>query len=457
MSNVIIPVKERNLLLNSEVIGDYPLLLKRLEKHNSITEADIKDATQEELDIYEIRQRIFEQAKKEWEKSPTKTVDIVDKNENIKCDICNAPSLQEIHYIVNKINKKELRVGSTCITYFKYANQQEVDALIKDAKRLRRLTFLNNEVSGIDSIISQWDNFLINQPIIINDGLQQKYVCLGDEAKSIYSSFLKNDKNYNEEKLNRLKQIMKEKEQEKTKILDYVEKHKTDALYPPRQIFERMDTQGVDWLKKDGVINHGTLWRIKNNEVAKKIFEQNNKFFLANGISIKDVNTERGVKYTIRKQANIILTANFPEFCKNCGMEIVQNTEKIDAVKQKTLSEIGKVVDSKSLDNLLYTIQAKYLKNSKYRIADIYPEYNDVYIKVRLENEQKIFKVDLLKMEIVSRELAFSTTNSVTTNKKKLFDFIDGSVSDLNSLMDFTTYNELKKGRDRSYGKQGFN
>jgi hypothetical protein len=68
LSIVIIPVKERNLLLNSEVIGDYPLLLKRLEKHNSITEADIKDATQEELDIYEIRQRIFEQAKKEWEK-----------------------------------------------------------------------------------------------------------------------------------------------------------------------------------------------------------------------------------------------------------------------------------------------------------------------------------------------------------------------------------------------------
>ncbi|MEL7662451.1 hypothetical protein [Acetobacterium wieringae] len=73
--------KERNLLLFSHVINDYPLLKKRLEKHTTIDEQILKKekATVEEYNIYRMRNDIVTQAKNEWEIDTSRSVDILCK------------------------------------------------------------------------------------------------------------------------------------------------------------------------------------------------------------------------------------------------------------------------------------------------------------------------------------------------------------------------------------------
>ncbi len=56
-------------MLYSHVINDYPLLEKRLQKHTTIDEQILKkeNATDEELNIYRMRNDIVTQAKNEWQ------------------------------------------------------------------------------------------------------------------------------------------------------------------------------------------------------------------------------------------------------------------------------------------------------------------------------------------------------------------------------------------------------
>lgn len=77
----------------------------------------------------------------------------------------------------------------------------------------------------------------------------------------------------------RIRRILNESDELIEKILKYVKSHKDDVLYPPSRIFRQMEPQGVAWLKQDGYITPRTLFRIRDDEVAQKIFEKYDVFF----------------------------------------------------------------------------------------------------------------------------------------------------------------------------------
>ncbi len=97
--------KERNLLLFSHVINDYPLLKKRLEKHTTIDEQILKKekATAEEYNIYRMRNDIVTQAKNEWEIDTSRSVDILSDDKKVRCEVCGMP-IKNVFYIKNSIN-----------------------------------------------------------------------------------------------------------------------------------------------------------------------------------------------------------------------------------------------------------------------------------------------------------------------------------------------------------------
>ncbi len=81
--------KERNLLLFSHVINDYPLLKIRLEKYTTIDEQILKKekASEEELNIYRMRNDIVTQAKNEWQIDTSRSVDLLPDDKEVTCEV----------------------------------------------------------------------------------------------------------------------------------------------------------------------------------------------------------------------------------------------------------------------------------------------------------------------------------------------------------------------------------
>lgn len=138
------------------MINDYPLLKKRLEKHTTIDEQILKKekATEEELNIYRMRNDIITQAKNEWEIDISQIVELLSDNEKVRCEVCGMP-IKNVFYIKNSINQNTLKTGSDCIKQFGIANKQHMDTLVKNAKRLKRRQEIENIFPGIDLMIYQ--------------------------------------------------------------------------------------------------------------------------------------------------------------------------------------------------------------------------------------------------------------------------------------------------------------
>ncbi|MBI4855918.1 MAG: hypothetical protein HY818_04155 [Acetobacterium woodii] len=94
--------KERNLLLFSHVIKDYPLLKIRLEKHTTIDEQILKKekAAGEELNIYRMRNDIVTHAKNEWQIDTSRSVDLLLDDKKVICEVSEVPLKM---YFISKI------------------------------------------------------------------------------------------------------------------------------------------------------------------------------------------------------------------------------------------------------------------------------------------------------------------------------------------------------------------
>ncbi|WP_303871989.1 hypothetical protein [Acetobacterium wieringae] len=446
--------KERNLLLFSDVINDYPLLKIRLKKHTTIDEQILKKekATEEELNIYRMRNDIVTQAKNEWQIDTSRSVDLLPDDKKVTCEVCGRP-IKNVFYIKNSINQNRLRTGSECIRHFAIADKQHLDSLLKNAKRLKRREEIEHIFPGIDLRIYQWSNFIDEQPIIINDTLSKKYFELGDLLNSIYGAFLKQENNSDKDSEDEIRRILNESDELIEEILKYVKRHKDDVLYPPSRIFRQMEPQAVAWLKQDGYITPRTLFRIRDDEVAQKIFEKYDTFFKTNRITILNVSPKHGVDYRIKRQANIILTAPYGIFCKKYGAEILRVNDIETIASERELVGIGKVIEYRSLESLIYIMQDLYLKESPYTIEELYNEYNEVYFVVNNGLSREYLKVELPGLEAIARETVYFKG---AENKKKIHVFLDECRKKPGNVTSRADYLFMKEQREANSRRSGF-
>ncbi|MDO9491255.1 hypothetical protein [Acetobacterium sp.] len=446
--------KERNLLLFSHVINDYPLLKKRLEKHTTIDEQILKKekATVEEYNIYRMRNDIVTQAKNEWEIDTSRSVDILPDDKKVRCEVCGMP-IKNVFYIKNSINQNSLRTGSECIKHFAITDKQHLDSLLKNAKRLKRREAIEHIFPGIDLRIYQWKNFIDDQPIIIKDTLSKQYYTLGETLSSIYSSYLKHENNSDKESEDQIREILSEADELISEITKYIKKHKNNVLYPPSRIFRSMEPQSVALLKQDGYITPRTLFRIRDDEVAQKIFEKYDAFFKTNKITILNVSPKNGVEYRIKRQANIILKAPYGVFCKKYGAEILRVNDIETIASERDLVSVGKVVEYRSLESLIYIMQDLYLKESPYAIEELYYEYNEVYFLVNNGLSREYLKVELPGLEVIARETVYFKG---TENKKKIHVFLDECRKKPGSVTSRADYLFMKEQREANSRRSGF-
>ncbi|MBU4438215.1 MAG: hypothetical protein KJ779_01445 [Firmicutes bacterium] len=184
---------------------------KRLEKHTTIDEQILKKekTTIEEYNIYRMRNDIVTQAKNEWEIDTSRSVDILSDDKKVRCEVRGMP-IKNVFYIKNSINQNSLRTGSECIKHFAITDKQNLDSLLKDARRLKRREAIENIFPGINLRIFQWKNFIEDQPIIINDSLAKQYYALGDSLSSVYGLYLKHENSSDKESEDEIRGILNE-------------------------------------------------------------------------------------------------------------------------------------------------------------------------------------------------------------------------------------------------------
>jgi hypothetical protein len=300
---VILDKKDRNLLLKSEATKVVPWLLKYLELHEYITDELVADLPEDRRNFMtNMIKRVVQQATKEWIRDSEREYPEEDLgDERTRCSLCGTPN-RYVYYIVNTQNGNRMNVGSTCVEYFggfniEFAGKNRKQ-LMKEAKKLRRETELNNRFPGIAQTIHTWDDKLSSFPVLIPSYMEQRYTELGNLIRELFDSFTNGRCGW--EVVDKFKEILAERELLLQQMEEYAraEASKDSPFVARRHIVSWLQRngqhQGLQWLKEDGQIRWRTAFRIREPLFMQSIVPLLNETLQSIGVTIHRADVERG-------------------------------------------------------------------------------------------------------------------------------------------------------------------
>jgi|BioPla2DNA2_1021312.scaffolds.fasta_scaffold11179_1 hypothetical protein len=156
--------KEINLLKDSEIIKDYPLLKDFIENTPNMTDKDLPNLNEDiQLFFRDIYPKVINEARSEWEVEKG-SIDYVE-GDKFSCELCGKRPINNICTIENKFTKKRLRIGTDCADGMdKNVNLKEV---LAEKKKIKHIEKINTIFSGIERIINNWNEFIENQDLYI--------------------------------------------------------------------------------------------------------------------------------------------------------------------------------------------------------------------------------------------------------------------------------------------------
>lgn len=201
-SIVLVSLKDRQLVLNSEAVKKYPNIENLLQKYEVIYESDFEDTD----DFNDEAQTFFrysfaelrDEASREWYRIAVENEEIsANKDTRIHCSLCRTPN-RYIFYIKNKLNKSEMNVGSDCIEKFKNLNDGNDIATIRVLKRKResefrridRINTFNAKYPNVESKIKAWKTDYENLPILMPAHIHNRFQELINESQMFYINYI---------------------------------------------------------------------------------------------------------------------------------------------------------------------------------------------------------------------------------------------------------------------------
>lgn len=404
--------KEINLLKDSEIIKDYPLLKDFIENTPNMTDKDLPNLNEDiQLFFRDIYPKVINEARSEWEVEKG-SIDYVE-GDKFSCELCGKRPINNICTIENKFTKKRLRIGTDCADGMdKNVNLKEV---LAEKKKIKHIEKINTIFPGIERIINNWNEFIENQDLYIKKDVRSKYIEYGVRAKEILSIFCKeNTTNRNRKKLiEEMKTLLKNSNAEKLNIEKYIDSIKESPFAPRKILLQSMSEPNkkaaIEMLEKDGMIRKGTLWRIRDIDYSNSLIKIINPQLKIVDFVIDSVNTYKGViGYVLiyKNKKRYKLFCPYSEFCSNFYQIITgeYNSEELCSVAIIDRSEI---VDVDCLVNALYDL-FNVIKGSIFSIYET--EYTDysyneiiinnkdlkLYYILDLKNFVNLFKIHLL-------------------------------------------------------------
>lgn len=438
---LLVLLKERVLLLNSQIVdeisGEYPWLVKFLEENPNAKTSDLQSFNDEVRNFFTYRYNtIVTQAASEWTSHNGKPVDIKDKDEMFECELCHHKPIVYVCCIVNKLNGKELNVGTECVKHFGMTLGKDIRALFKDMKRFRRASRLDREFPGIERIISGWNEELEALPLLIPLKYEQPWIELGEKVRKLYMGYLEEDIDSTNENeyFEEIRQIFESKRTIFKEIKEYVENNKADKYIPGKDIINWIkretrskDVNLLEWLKTDGRIQWRTAFRIGEPNYLKSLIPDFNGHLKNIGCSIERLGNHKGNSgYTIIvKDKQITLFVKYGSFILEFGgLLFKEGLEK--PLTLINLAPHSVVYGENSVDKTIAILE-KQLDNLGYRVYKQDHEYNELllhekgtglYLIENLEQFVEKFKLFALGLNTAGGE-ELEKHCSAFNNKKK--------------------------------------
>lgn len=294
-------MRDRTLLLHSEVIKQFPEILQIIEENVKITDELISNLTEDKKNFFDnILNQVLKQAISEWKGDPEKIEDTgPDPSKRKRCSLENNPN-RYIFYINNKLNGTSLNVGSECINHFwgSWGSNFEgktMAQLKRDAGRLRLLSDLNDKIPGIGRIIDRWNLPVSDCEIILPRSLEKPYLDLGKQASIIFENYLCEKEHGDYE--NQLRNILEQRNILVSEIEEYVLRKSPEKYIPKKEVRSWLRSnrlvQVLDMLIDDGEITWRTAYRIEEPSFMKSIMDEINHGMKDLGLRVVSLDVAR--------------------------------------------------------------------------------------------------------------------------------------------------------------------
>lgn len=447
-----VKMKERTLLIHSEVIRQYPDILELLEQNKNITKEFISGLPERQKNFFE--NMLFPTLKiaiDEWEGDPKRVQDKgSDPSKWMRCSLDNVKN-RHIFYIENKINKTSLNVGSECIKHFwdswKYDYKgKNITQLKKEATRNRLLSDLNDVITGIHRIISEWNNIIDNCEIIIPNRIEKPYLELGNKASKILEDYLeeKIDINCSEQ----LKEILEKQKKLINQIDSYISMNINKKFIATKAIRSWLQNHGqknvIEMLKNDGRITWGTAHRIEEPLFMKFLVTELNPKMMEIGFKIDVAHYKNGYILEAVNIDKVQLFAKHSSLIKFCGY-LLFDEKPIDEFNLDNLLKCCKVIDKDEMVSVLLIlnrIASKYHYDFEIENSNI--EGYELTIHSILTAERYIGNMK----EIIDKYTGLAV-GSKLISEEEFIEFIENIPGKRYSKEEFKDYREMQKGFNR--------
>ena len=283
--------KEAVLFLESEVSNQYKwirnlLLNRNHEPKLTKTEFEQLNSAQKEFLNHKFK-GIFDMAASEWQ---IVFADAINDTQVNKCQLCGQKPIKNISKIRNKINNKELIIGSTCITnynQFKDKNGKTYKDLKRESRILHNEYLLSQENEEIISNISRFRNLKAERNFFRVD-LERRY----DELKkdlNKYDIYMK--RKLDVKLINKINDFHSKIKEFLIDFDNYVAVSDKDVFGINKEIIEwcmnHYNYELIQKLKNDGKITISTISEIKEPNFVKSMIPLFRLLLEKNNILIK--------------------------------------------------------------------------------------------------------------------------------------------------------------------------
>lgn len=384
----LVTLSQRNLLLKSDILKDYPKLKAFLQTTPDMDSSELHTLDKEVRNLFNsgIFNAISNKAPQEWEVDKDRTLESAKELKNItRCQICNT-KIKNICYIKNKINNNRLIVGSTCVTCFGILDKRDLDKILRERETIKRRAEINKSINNIEKTFQELDLFIEKSPIIIKNRVINKFAALKNEAVDLHKRYIdSNLESYEKIRIiNRIKDILPKIRVEKSKIIEYIDKNKANKFVVTKGMYRSVgyDDRCIPDLEEDGFVSEKNIFRIKDVEFIKSVITDFNKYLADYNMRIiRAYEFARDIYYQIDigNQGQAIVDYKYSDFAFSYG-SLVFGEEPLDDISIENIFKNSKIRSEKTITTILNSIEEIIVKRN-FELEDVNKEFNEIIIK----------------------------------------------------------------------------
>ena len=287
---------------NTEVYGNLYEVLLTIKDLKAITSDELQNLKLNKTGLAALtynKESLMDSVKREWY---VESQSAEDPDKKVRCGLCNTPN-KYLFYIKNRINYKQVNVGSFCMTKFPgidgYAeHKSELSHIVQNQKQATRKTEFYSKIPNVSDILDASSFYFDNLPILLPANI---YFPLQDSVKNlrlIFTKYIKYGSKPFESELNSF-ELFSKYTKAFNSFKEKADKFISENLYDPC-ICKRPE---IDWIIKN-----------KNKKLLNDIIE-NNGFYVYNTL-IKITSPD-----FIRINFKIFIERNISESCKLLPMK----------------------------------------------------------------------------------------------------------------------------------------